>query len=538
MIQQRGDDVTSPTRVLFLEMDAGDKFLIQRWAADGTMPTWHRLLSDGLVANTRSLDGFFVGSTWPSLYTGTNPARHGFHSLMQLRPGTYDFQLSPPGEAVKETPFWTTLSRAGKRVAVLDVPLSFLSEDLNGVQSVEWGSHDHVYGFCAQPKAFEDEIRRQFGLHPLKEICNSYGRTPADFVQLRDDLIAGIRTKCEITKHTLRQGGWDFFCQVFTESHCIGHQCWHLHDIDHPAHDREVIAITGDPMREVYREIDAAMGSILAEVGDDTLVVVLAGHGMTHKIGAQFLLPQILIRLGVAAPAPPAELPARKRVLDSVLSWAWQRTPQFLKRPLEPLRTRTGSWVGEAGLAIAPHLAAIDAARSKFFVLDNGFPVSGLRVNLKGREPQGLVAPGAEFTAVCTTLAEDLLDIVNARTGQPMVKSVRRTEEIYSGPHLDRLPDLLIEWSGKDVLGSAGCGNPAQSELTVRSNKIGEISGTNTYPRTGDHHPQGLLVAVGPRVVPGRLERTLSLMDLAPTFTSALGIELPDADGVAVGELL
>ena len=170
----------TPTRVLFLEVDAGDKVLVRRWAEAGILPTFRRLLADGLVGDSASVDAFFVGATWPSLYTGVNPARHGIHSLIQLRPGTYEFYRCYTGENLKREPFWNLLSRAGRRVAILDVPLSAIAKDINGIQSVEWGSHDANYGFRAWPPAFESDLRDRFGEYPLQQSCNGYGRSPQD----------------------------------------------------------------------------------------------------------------------------------------------------------------------------------------------------------------------------------------------------------------------------------------------------------------------------------------------------------------------
>ena len=215
--------MTSPTRVLFLEMDAGDKHLIREWAADGTMPTFGKLLEGGLVGDTLAPEGMYIGGIWPSLYTGVTPARHGIHSLLQLKPGTYDFYRCYTGENIQREPFWDVLSRAQKRVAILDIPLSGLSPEINGIQSVEWGSHDANYGFCAQPAEFEADVKQRFGLHPWSRSCNGLGGTPEAFVAFRDALLKGVRTKTALTKHYLSQGGWDFFAQVFTESHCVGH---------------------------------------------------------------------------------------------------------------------------------------------------------------------------------------------------------------------------------------------------------------------------------------------------------------------------
>ena len=90
--------------------------------------------------------------------------------------------------------------------------------------------------------------------------------------------------------------------------------------------------------------IDAEIGRILARVGDDTTVIVLAGHGMLHKRGAQFLLPEVLARLGVSVLATtPAPSPVER--VDAALGWLWQRTPASVRRPLSGVRTRVQTWI-------------------------------------------------------------------------------------------------------------------------------------------------------------------------------------------------
>jgi predicted AlkP superfamily phosphohydrolase/phosphomutase len=168
------------------------------------------------------------------------------------------------GENFKHEPFWEDLSRAGRRVAILDVPLSAPSKNLNGIQLVEWGAHDAQYGFLTSPPSLAKEVVARFGNHPWRGNCDAF-RDADDFKLFRDGLVRGIATKAELTKHFLRQGGWDLLAQVFTESHCAGHQCWHLHDPTHPWHKKEMARFVGDPVKDVYVAIDAAMGQILAK---------------------------------------------------------------------------------------------------------------------------------------------------------------------------------------------------------------------------------------------------------------------------------
>lgn len=516
------------TRVVFIAFDAGSKDLILDWAGAGVLPTFRWLLAKGLRGDTMSLPGLFIGATWPSFMTGVTPARHGVHSWKQLKPGTYEFFICHAGDHLKREPFWNHLSHAGRRVCILDIPLSRRSENLNGIQLVEWGSHDAQYGFMTWPPSLAREVLKRFGQHPQRGSCNC-DRGPREFLEFRDDLLRGIKTKAEITRHFLKQGGWDFFAQVFTESHCVGHQCWHIHDPLHPRHEPETARIVGDPVRDVYVAIDAAIGQVLSEVDKDATVIVLVSHGMGYKYGPQFLLDQILLRLQVAQP-PAAEQTTKHNArlrdeMDSVLGWFWRHIPTTGRQLLQPLRDGLRRWIDND---LPPRPPGIDPAVSKCFPVENNYAHGGIRVNVVGREPNGKVAPGEQFEAFCERLTRDLMEIRNLATGQPVVSRVIRTTEFYRGEYTDHLPDLLVEWAGDTPV----------SRIRIGSAQIGEIEGEYTFCRTGDHRPGGMFIAVGPSISPGYLGRTVSIMDFAPTIASLLEVPLPDVDGKPITELL
>jgi predicted AlkP superfamily phosphohydrolase/phosphomutase len=138
----------------------------------------------------------------------------------------------------------------------------------------------------------------------------------------------------------------------------------------------------------------------------------------------------------------------------------------------------------------------------------------------------------------CEKLGRDLLDIVDCDTGVPVIKSVKRTDTLFQGESLIHLPDLLVEWNDEKPVGSAGTGNPKGSGIRITSGKIGIVEGINKSCRTGDHRPEGLFIAQGNGIRSGRLDRLVSLMDFAPTFTQLLGVPLPYIDGRAIPEIL
>jgi predicted AlkP superfamily phosphohydrolase/phosphomutase len=502
---------------------------------DGTLPNLAALAERGTSAALQGVRGFYVGSTWPSMYTGTTPARHGVHYLLQLVPETYRLHFVAAAEFVRRPAFWDTLSAAGRRVAVLDVPLTRLTPALNGVQVVEWGGHDSLYGFRTSPDELAAEITSRAGRHPLGASCDNAGRTREQFADFVERLEDGVRRKSMWSRDLLARGGWDLFMQVFTESHCVGHQCWHLHDPSHPAHDPEFVRQHGDPLRRVYRAIDTAVGDLVRAAGD-ARIIVFSAHGMAHRFGAQFLLRDILVRLGVTVPeADSGSAGGERSVLGSVARWGWDRLPESVRGPIRAARRRR---TRSAGKSAGPPSLRVDVRRSACFPVNNGLAVGGIRLNLAGREPNGILAPGAEADTFCDRLAADLLDIMDDDTGRALVSQVVRTSALYEGEHLNALPDLLVEWNDADPLGSSALGPDGAGRVGARSRKLGVVHGVNDYARTGEHRAGGWMAAAGPGIPPGHLDRAVSLLDLAPTAAAWLGVTLTDVDGHPVSELL
>jgi predicted AlkP superfamily phosphohydrolase/phosphomutase len=174
---------------------------------------------------------------------------------------------------------------------------------------------------------------------------------------------------------------------------------------------------------------------------------------------------------------------------------------------------------------------------SSCFAVNNGLAVGGIRLNLMGREPQGTLRPGSEADEFCRHLTEALLEIVDERSGGPLIRRVIRTAELYAGPCLDDLPDLLVEWSDAVPTGSTQIAGGRAATVRARSPRIGTLEGANDYGRTGEHRPDGLFIAAGPGIRSARMERAVSILDFAPTFCRLLDVDLPDGDGRPLNEL-
>lgn len=508
-------------RVLAIGLDAADRDLILGWAAEGALPTWRGLLERGLSGSTEPPPGLYVGAIWPTFSTGVSPARHGRYCFRQLEAGTYRIR-HVRSDDLRAEPFWVALGRAGRRVAVIDVPKSPLAPELPGVQLCDWGTHDpDQFGVTRScPADFARRVIERYGRDPVGN-CDASGKTAPAIAAFRDALLARIERKTRLALELLDREPWDLFLLVYGDSHCAGHQLWAVHDPANARHDPAVAAALGsDPLRDVYVALDAAVGRLLARAGPETTTIVLASHGMGPHYNATFLLDDILATLDRTAPSR-----ARAAAIRA-LEATWRRVPRRLRRPVRRAFDRLwrphAARTGREEMPLAQAWLTPDVARRRFFAIPNNDVYGAIRVNLAGREPEGRVQPGPEVDALFADLRRDLLEVVNPRTGRPVVRDVVRTRDLF--PEIERegaadFPDFLVEWDRSAPV------------TEVRSPKIGTIRRAFGGVRTGDHRSPGLFVAAGPGVQPARLERPVAMADFAPTFGALLGVPLPGLDG-------
>jgi hypothetical protein len=259
----------------------------------------------------------------------------------------------------------------------------------------------------------------------------------------------------------------------------------------------------GDPLELVLSALDGCISRILERAGPRTTVILLSSHGMGPGYFTRELLEPILRRLE-ATPGTRSSIYGRLRV-------AWDTLPQQIQRPL----ARTKDLFRE-------HLLENDRARRLCFALPASNDGGSIRLNVMGREPQGRIRPGADYDAHCRWLTDELKAVVNAETGEPVVREVYRPRDFMRGEMEDVLPDLTIEWRADSPI------------RRIRSPRIGEIPVSLSPWRSAEHLPQGLIVGRGPGISPGPITTEVRAQDLAPTVGRLLGVPMPDLDGTPI----
>jgi predicted AlkP superfamily phosphohydrolase/phosphomutase len=164
----------------------------------------------------------------------------------------------------------------------------------------------------------------------------------------------------------------------------------------------------------------------------------------------------------------------------------------------------------------------VDWSRTRAFSIGS---FGQIYVNLAGVRPQGIVPPGEQYEALKEWIADQALALRDPRTGQPLIERVYRREEIYSGPFIERTPDLIVQPRGWEYM--------AFGHADFGSNRLVEpIVGLS-----GHHRPEGVVILAGAGAKAGTQLHGASILDLAPTILHALGVAVPqELDGRVMAE--
>jgi predicted AlkP superfamily phosphohydrolase/phosphomutase len=484
------------TRLLIIGLDGGTLDLIRPWAEQGKLPVLAGLMSRGCWGVLQSTTHPITPQAWTTFMTGVNAGKHGIYGFTSRKPGSYESRLVNAASVHCPT-IWRLLSEAGLRVGVVAVPFTYPPESVNGFMMSGFDAPISDRRAFSPPELF-DEITKQVGpylLHETFPIGKRY-----DLEAYAGELKRSIHSRGEICLHLLSRRPTDVFAVVFTATDHVQHLFWRQMERGEGA--------AGDLILATYREVDAVIGRLLEAVGQDTNVIVMSDHG-AGLLERVFYLDQWLEDHGWLR-----RLGARRSTRTRRLSGLVKR--MLPKRARLYLRSRS-PWLREVGRGLGES-SQVEWSRTAAY--SEGM-YGNLFVNLRGREPEGIISHGAEYDQLLAEMTDELLKLKDPGSGAPVVSRVFRKEELYSGPYTSLAPDLLIGWRDYAYFTSK------RTEAHGRSWFGDELKiDASDYPHTGTHRLEGTLIMAGPAVRRGG-GASASLLDLGPTIFALLGLHVP-----------
>ncbi|HIJ71358.1 MAG TPA: nucleotide pyrophosphatase [Planctomycetes bacterium] len=264
---------------------------------------------------------------------------------------------------------------------------------------------------------------------------------------------------------------------VFDGTDRIQHTFWRDIDEEHPARSEHGENEGRNAIEDLYKRMDGLVARTLEKCRDkDTVMVVISDHGFNS------------FRYGVDINR-------------------WLEENGYLK-------VADGEREGK-------YLSAVDWSQTRAFASGLG----GIFLNLKGRESQGIVEPGAEAAQLREEIAAKISQLKDTVRNQPAVKQVYDAMKVYSGPYKGEAPDLFVGFNK----GYRASWETAIGQVTE------QIFHDNTKAWSGDH-------CLDPSLVPGVLfcnrridTENARLMDIGPTVLDMFGVDVPKyMDGKAL----
>jgi predicted AlkP superfamily phosphohydrolase/phosphomutase len=378
------------------------------------------------------------------------------------------------------------------------------------------GRRDFTY-----PDTLLSEIETRFGPYRL-HLTQTYARGNVQAVL--DELNDELDYKAEVAEYLIKNYDWDCFFQYFWGTDRIQHELWHIFDRSHPRHDRDESSLYREKFVDYFRRVDAVVGRLIELAGNASVWVVSDhGFGPVHKYCSfnLWLLNEGFLKLKPDAVTQTKKILFRMGFTPELLFKLVKMLPLGKLRPSRGVSARPGASNLLATLFLS--LRDVDWGRTVAFSKGN---YGQIYINLKGREPNGMVDPG-QYEEVCDRIVERLKALADPLTGGPWVDRVFRREEIYEGPRVADAPD--ISFLPRDMrylpLGNAD----------FVSNRFS----VDAFGISGCHRMLGVLIAAGAPIRAGESLEKVSIADVAPTMLYLCGQSVPsDMDGRLIREII
>ena len=469
---------------------------------DDVIPNLERLYNNSSVDSLRSQLPPWTPSAWPSMYTGVNPGKHGVYSFLHF--DGYDWDVVNRSH-VKEYAIWELLSRKGLSSVVVNVPATHPPREFDGVLLPGYMAPEDPE---SHPPDVWDELDTELDGYSL------YGdtlRSNRSDTEVADDLRDLTRMRGDAFRYLVADRDPEFGFVQFQGTDTVYHQF----------PDNEAL------IRRVYSAVDREVGDILDSCNPD-LTLVVSDHGLGPMDGREFRVNEYLRDSGyVTTTTTGSGMPSWKSIVSQERTneggsggmKAVAKTALDQAARVGITSQRIGAFLRRLGLEDwVLETVPVDLVRTGTEQID--FPVSsaymrvrtemGVRLNLDGREPAGVVSDTA-YEQVRTELIA-ALEQLRTPDGDPVFQDVFRREDVFDGPYTDDAPDIVTV--------------PHNFDHLLVSTLKGDTFGDPTEP--WEHKRDGVIMAAGDRIDTDTDLGGAHLFDIAPTILASFGLPVAE----------
>lgn len=501
-------------RTAIIGLDGATFDLIDPLVEAGELPALKRIMTEGVCGTLETWPNTNSAAAWSSMITGYNSGQHGVYHFGEAisRPGI-PWRPVTAIDRMKD-PFWRLLSAAGKSVGVINVPITYPVDKINGFMLAGMDTPGLSSPGFAHPSDLRNELSKQ-GIKYIIDVPDLGVASKRDPHHLPASVERMIDARSRTIFHLMNTRAWDVLMAVFVATDRVQHYYW-------PRDLSAVHSPDWNPIRRVYQMIDRFLAQLLSQLDSETTLLLVSDHGFGREHGPKHELNRLFERLGMLRYRERGDR-LSSRTLGHMLAYGRRFIPGVLQdrlaRAMPALHLR----------AVNQHrFSGIDWPHTRVFAESHGSRVS---INLRGREALGTVSPD-DYHSIREQTRDILLSLTDATTSERLVRNVRRGEEVYSGPYTCRAADLLIEWNDQAV-GDTLCYTAEGIRIVIGSSPRNAHNSWN-----GTHRREGIFIARGSHIKSGVNVAGANIYDVAPTVLYLQNHPVPeDLDGKVLTDI-
>ncbi|HLG31331.1 MAG TPA: alkaline phosphatase family protein, partial [Candidatus Brocadiales bacterium] len=497
-------------------LDGATFDIIDPLLRENKLPNLKRIIGEGSRGYLRSVISPFSPQAWSSFMTGVNPGKHGVFGFREKINNSYSLQFVN-NQCVKSKTLWKVLSESGKKVIVINIPMTYPPEKVNGILIGGMDSPGIASNFTYPPEVKSELLKIASGYTVHLHVAG-YLDSDAKRRKALTDILRMTEYREKAVLYFMKKYDWDFFAVNFSATDQTQHHFWKYMINGYNDGQSEF----KDAIAHIYQRLDETIGKIVTLLDDSVTLFIMSDHGSGPVSDVVFYIDEWLKRNGLLkfkedSPSVVKGFVAwLKRFLFKRLS---SRSKDVLLKLFPAIRGKIDSFIERS---------SIDWKSTRVF---SGEHAATLRINLKGREPNGIVEAGNEYETLRNWVIRELEVLEHPVTKERLIEKVYKREELYQGPYLETAPDLLI-WrndSGHRILRKVFRDNNRPVISTLKSKGV-DACGTHTL--------YGIFVAKGTGIRKGVSISTPNIFDLFPTILHSLQLPIPRAiDGKVITEM-
>jgi len=488
-------------KILIIGLDGASFNTLFPLIKEGRLPNLKLLLetgSHGVLESTLPTNSF---TAWASFMTGKNPGKHGIYDFRKRTSSEPINKMVVNSTFLTEETIFEIISRNDLKVGSINMPLTYPPSKIDGFM-ISGILIPKVSKEMFHPPLLYQELISQFGKYHEDVKWSFYKNRINSLIK---DLSSMTEKRSQIFIYLMKKYQWDVLAVVFVGTDRIQHALLKYLDPKHSQYNKLKNSSQQEKIKNYFSLIDDKVGKIISQAGEDTTVIITSDHGF-HPCEKQFKINQFLNEIQML------EFNKKRSKVFNIIKKLDIPSIRRIRRKLIPNIEKHSNLFKVFG--------NINWHKTKAYsFLDIE---QGISINLRGREPYGIVEPGEEYRSVRNHIKGQLLYLREPEHGKKVIKNVYFKEEIFHGDQLSEAPDMIIEPEGDIFLGR---------ESNTNFGKLKWAS--------GDHDRDGVLIMRGRGIKKNVKLLNAKLIDVAPTVLYLAGVPIPkEMDGKVLCQVL